>query len=97
MTTNRWLARVEGQKLGFYWAIAAIVGAASISASAAEKPQRLLLPILFMIAYAWAGYRNARFSASHPALHSTRIAQLADSVYFLGFLWTLWPLLILSF
>ncbi len=93
MTTNRWLARVEGQKLGFYWAIAAIVGAASISASAAEKPQRLLLPILFMIAYAWAGYRNARFSASHPALHSTRIAQLADSVYFLGFLWTLWALI----
>ncbi|HEU0140962.1 MAG TPA: hypothetical protein VFQ79_14660 [Bryobacteraceae bacterium] len=93
MTTSRWLARVEGQKLGFYWAIAAIVGAASISASAAEKPQRLLLPILIMIAYAWAGYRNARFSASHPALHSARVAQLADSVYFLGFLWTLWALI----
>ncbi|NLT68655.1 MAG: hypothetical protein GXX84_18830 [Acidobacteria bacterium] len=46
-----------------------------------------------MMGYAVCGYQFARQSEGFPALKASRIGQLADSLYFLGFLWTLWALI----
>ncbi len=90
---DRWRERVEGQKVAFLWAVAAIAGALSISLAPPEQARRLVLPMLVMFAYALAGYRHTKAAGSQPALRATRVAQLADSLYFLGFLWTLWALI----
>jgi hypothetical protein len=55
-------------------------------------PLRLWIPVALMMIYAWCGYRHTR-SEQLPALKSARTSQLADSIYFLGFLWTLWALI----
>jgi hypothetical protein len=83
------------------WAVCALGGGAVISATssaASAAPQltpfltlRLTLPVLVMVFYAWRGYRAV--SGDPPPLRMSRIGQLADSIYFLGFLWTLWALI----
>jgi len=45
-----------------------------------------------MVWFCWSGYRNAK-TTTQPGLRSTQMAQLADSVYFLGFIWTLYALI----
>ncbi len=45
-----------------------------------------------MLWYCAVRYRGSR-TAAGPALRSTQVAQLADSVYFLGFFWTLFALI----
>lgn len=55
---------------------------------------RLAAPVLIMAFYALDGSRHARREKEQaPLLYSARIGQLADSLYFLGFLWTLWALI----
>jgi hypothetical protein len=55
---------------------------------------RLSAPVAIMVAYALDGSRYAkRDKAQAPLLYTIRIGQLADSLYFLGFLWTLWALI----
>jgi hypothetical protein len=53
---------------------------------------RLGLPVLLMFSYAWSGHRFAN-KANLKTVRAARIGQLADSIYFLGFLWTLWALI----
>jgi hypothetical protein len=55
---------------------------------------RLGAPVLIMAFYALDGSRHAaREKQQAPLLYAARIGQLADSLYFLGFLWTLWALI----
>src|SRR6266850_1447607 len=50
---------------------------------------RLLFPIGILLAYAWRGYQYANSTPGLKTLRRARLGQLADSLYFLGFLWTL--------
>lgn len=87
-----WWSRVEGQRLAGAWALCTMLGALAISLSREVTVRRLVIPVGIMIAYAWFGYRNA-IRADTVVRRTTRIGQLADSLYFLGFLWTLWALI----
>jgi archaellum component FlaC len=86
-----WAASISGQQPAFAWAVAAILGVVAISAAPRVTIIRLLLPVSVMFIYVWLTY--PRDSSAAPGLRATRIAQLADSAYFLGFLWTLWALI----
>ena len=74
------------------WAISAGLGAFAISASKGVAMPRLGIPIFLMLTYAFLGYQRATL-ASTPMIRAARLGQLADSLYFLGFLWTLWALI----
>lgn len=89
---DNWRARMQGQKPAFYWAIAGVIGAVSIRLANPQSSERLVVPTLTLLGYAWVAYRHVN-RAAEPALRSARLAQLADSLYFLGFLWTLWALI----
>ncbi len=89
---RNWWERVKGQRLAALWATATMAGALSISISPGVKPQRLMIPIAIMLLYAIGGHRNA-MKANTAARKTARVGQLADSVYFIGFLWTLWALI----
>jgi len=54
---------------------------------------RLSLPVVILLTYAWLGYDYAENNNESPKARAARIGQLADSLYFLGFLWTLWALI----
>lgn len=54
---------------------------------------RLLLPVAILLAYAWRGYEYANRTGGLRTLRRARLGQLGDSLYFLGFLWTLWALI----
>lgn len=86
-----WAVKISGQQPAFAWAVAAILGGVSISAAPRDTFVRLLLPVGVMFTYVWLTY--PRESVGGPGLRATRVAQLADSAYFLGFLWTLWALI----
>jgi hypothetical protein len=87
------------------WAIAALSGAflITLTNSRAAGPEgvdsglfilmRLALPVLVMAGYAWRGYLFAERAREFPALRAAQVGHLADSLYFLGFLWTLWALI----
>lgn len=88
---RKWQARFGGEQPAFAWAVTAIAGAASISfAPPTHSVIRLFLPVFVMSVYVFVTYPKGRLAAGWRA---SRIAQLADSVYFLGFLWTLWALI----
>jgi predicted nucleic acid-binding Zn-ribbon protein len=53
---------------------------------------RLSVPVLVMIVYAAIEFNRAKRSGL-DTLRAVRIGQLADSLYFIGFLWTLWALI----
>jgi hypothetical protein len=93
VSLRRWRVDLPGQRLAFAWAIAAGLGALSISAIPSVGLIRFLLPVGIMVGYAWFAYPRHSPSAIATPLRSARIAQLADSLYFLGFLWTLWALI----
>jgi DNA anti-recombination protein RmuC len=80
------------QQLAVFWALCACGGGFAIWASQGLVVQRLLIPVAIMFFFGWRGYVHANRARS-PLLRATRIAQLADSLYFLGFLWTLWALI----
>jgi hypothetical protein len=88
---RNWRTAISGQQPAFAWAIAAFLGAAAISAAPRDTVVRLLLPVGVMFAYVWVTY--PRDSGAGQGLQAARIAQLGDSAYFLGFLWTLWALI----
>src|SRR5687768_9753545 len=50
---------------------------------------RLSVPVFVMLMYAATEYKRATRSGL-DTLRAVRIGQLADSLYFIGFLWTLW-------
>lgn len=88
---QKWQAKFSGEYSAFAWAFTAVLGAITISL---EPPTRnilrLFLPVFVMGAYTWLSYPRGVMVVGWRA---ARIAQLADSVYFLGFLWTLWALI----
>jgi uncharacterized protein YoxC len=88
-TQRNWSAIISGQQPAFAWAVATVLGGLSISVVPTDTVVRLLVPVGVMFIYVWLIYpRNL------PAgLRAARIAQLADSAYFMGFLWTLWALI----
>lgn len=88
---RNWAFNISGQKPAFAWALAAFLGGAVISAAPRDTVVRLLLPVAVMFTYVGIAY--PRDSGPEAGLRSARIAQLADSAYFLGFLWTLWALI----
>jgi archaellum component FlaC len=88
---RNWRAAVSGEQPAFAWAVAACLGAISISAAPRDTLVRLILPVAVMVVYVWVTY--PREASASVGLRATRIAQLADSAYFLGFLWTLWALI----
>ena len=86
--------KTRGRKMAIVWLMITILGGIVISLTTQERVLRLLIPVGLMLAYALYGYRRHVESAGKlVALRSTRVGQLADSVYFLGFLWTLWALI----
>jgi hypothetical protein len=72
-----------GREVGWWWAAAAMGGALLISLTTGVSVIRLALPVAVMVFYAAAAYR----------LPNVDVPKLADSVYFMGFLWTLWALI----
>ena len=74
----------ERHDLAWAWALAAIVGAVAISLVPEQYPlARMLGPIAIMLGYLSVAVTRSKFSTT----------KVADSVYFMGFLWTLWALI----
>jgi hypothetical protein len=86
-----WQDRTRGRKLASYWLATSIVGAFAIATTLGIP--RLLLPVALLLVYSWLGYRHVQRAGGFVALRSARVSQLADSLYFLGFLWTLFALI----
>ena len=77
--------QVKGSNAGVAWILAAVVGAAAISVSynSSSGIVRLSTPCAIMLVYfAWGWNQQSRNSE-----------KLADSLYFLGFIWTLYALI----
>jgi hypothetical protein len=94
------IAKILAKKSAQQWIVAAVLGGVAISwfgTPEIGKSQstffRLSIPVLIIAIYAWSGHKNLRSVINYPALRTARVGQLADSVYFLGFLWTLWALI----
>src|SRR5436190_15660759 len=77
----QWKAHASGARPAFAWAITCITGAVAISIFPVTNIVRLVAPVLCMAAYAWVTYPRLL----PPGLRAARVAQLADSAYFLGF------------
>lgn len=86
---RQWRADASGRHSAFAWAIAAVAGAACISLAPSDNSIRLVLPLAIMVGFAWIAYPRSGSSG----MKSSRAIQLADSTYFMGFLWTLWALI----
>jgi hypothetical protein len=87
-----WRANIAGQRPAFAWAVTACLGAGLISAIPPERVfVRLVLPVGVMVTYVWLSYPRGASAVAGWA--TARVSQLADSAYFLGFLWTLWALI----
>jgi uncharacterized protein YukE len=81
---NRTRVRAERYDLGFAWMTAAVAGALAISFIPDQiGGYRLVAPLVAMAAYVIFAFSRAQ--------HNT--LRVADSVYFLGFIWTLWALI----
>src|SRR5271157_5762082 len=91
-TDRKWRAIISGKRSAFAWAVTACLGAISISLAPRDNDiVRLLLPIGIMVSYVRLTYPPP--SSEGTPWGAARISQLADSAYFLGFLWTLWALI----
>lgn len=95
-----WAAKILARKSAARWMTAAILGGISISSfgmPAIDDSQaiflRLAIPIVIIVIYTWSGYKDAQSVSKYPILRNARVGQLADAIYFLGFLWTLWALI----
>jgi hypothetical protein len=96
---EEWLEKIR-RKPAERWIIAVLLGGIAISwlgTPESGKSQSILLrlsiPVMIIAIYAWYGYKGVQSVSNYPALRNARVGQLADSVYFLGFLWTLWALI----
>jgi len=91
----RVFAFLVSRQLGMAWVTAVILGAAVISSNPNVTPQRLVIPVVIMLAYgAFVFNRWAElFATASQAYKQSIVAQLADSMYFMGFVWTLWALI----
>jgi hypothetical protein len=70
--------------LAIAWCVSTLAGAAMISLlSRTSDALRTTLPVIVMMTYLAIALTRSRFSTS----------KVADSVYFMGFLWTLWALI----
>jgi hypothetical protein len=74
---------LHANALAFAWMLAAMVGAGTITVLSAQSGWRLVAPPVIMLLYLGYGYYS-------PGRNT---AKLADSIYFLGFLWTLYALI----
>jgi esterase/lipase len=81
---------MRAHKLAICWLIVTVLGGTFISCTTGVL--RFLL-VLLMLVYARCGYVYAKSAGALVALRQARVGQLADSLYFLGFLWTLWALI----
>jgi gas vesicle protein len=86
---TQWKAQICGVQPAFAWATTALAGTVAISIFPVTNIVRLVAPVFCMAAYTWVTYPRML----PPGLQAARVAQLADSAYFLGFLWTLWALI----
>jgi septal ring factor EnvC (AmiA/AmiB activator) len=87
-----WLHKLEGYKLGVLWFSITVLGALLIHFSSGQT-FRLLSPIILLLIYLFYGYKHVKSAGELFALKQARLGQLADSIYFLGFLWTLFALI----
>jgi len=77
---KQYAQRVLSEKrLALMWLLAFLLGMIFMALSPAERPARLLLPIAVMVAYCGVGLR----------IKERNNEKFADSLYFMGFLWTL--------
>ncbi|MBI4428094.1 MAG: hypothetical protein HY562_03135 [Ignavibacteriales bacterium] len=86
-----WETKLQARKLAIMWFTTTILGMLFISLTSGAS--RLFIPILLLSTYAWYGYKYVESAGELIALRQARVGQLADSVYFLGFLWTLYALI----
>ncbi len=94
---TQWALFLHNKQLGLAWVAAALLGALLISSSNAMDLKRFCAPVVVMIVYAIVVFNRGqdlfKSAAGSSSYQNALIAQLADSVYFLGFLWTLWALI----
>ena len=86
-----WESKIEGRKLAVWWLFTSLMGILFISLT--SNTLRLVIPVFLLVIYSWYGYKYVRTSRGLVALWQARVRQLADSIYFLGFLWTLYSLI----
>jgi esterase/lipase len=86
-----WEVKIRGHKLAAMWSMTAILGMVFISTTTGIP--RLLIPVVLLATYAWYGNKHVESAGDLVALRTARVGQLADSLYFLGFLWTLYALI----
>lgn len=89
------LQRLQTKQLGVAWALAVLVGALVISKSGTTTARHLVWPVIILISYALFAVNrwSALFGEATEAFKQSIVAQIADSIYFMGFLWTLWALI----
>jgi hypothetical protein len=94
---SKWTLFVYNKQLGLAWVVAALFGVFVISMSQQLDAKRFFLPVLIMLVYSIVAFNRGheifKSVGSSDSYQNTLISQLADSVYFLGFLWTLWALI----
>jgi hypothetical protein len=87
----------RNKALGVAWVMAALAGAICISLTESIQPSRLLAPVAVMAIYGIYSYNVLQTMAKRAGLSDAYkrnvAAQIADSLYFIGFLWTLWALI----
>ncbi len=76
------LGEVQAHNLTVIWVGCVIAGGVAISALWGVRQWRLAIPLLIMLGYFVYGI----------TLRNRNTQQFADSMYFMGFLWTLWAL-----
>ena len=93
--TPRVFAFIESRQLGVAWVISVLLGAIVISSNPSVNPQRLLVPVAIMLGYGLFVFNrwSDLFATSSEAYKLSIVGQLADSMYFMGFVWTLWALI----
>jgi len=91
----RIFAVLESRQLGVAWVVAAILGALVISSTPGINPPRLIIPVGIMVAYGVFVFNRSSglFATASEAYRHSLVGQLADSMYFMGFVWTLWALI----
>jgi hypothetical protein len=92
---HRAVSFLRANQLGFLWVVAVLFGVVVISSSPDVTLGRLVVPVLIMVGYAILAFNTAvsLFAGSSAAYRSSIDSQLADSMYFMGFVWTLWALI----
>jgi hypothetical protein len=87
---RNWQFQISGRQSAYAWLLAALLGALAISAAPRQGDIRLFTPVAIMVLYVLISYPRGSVTVG---LIEARVTQLADSAYFLGFLWTLWALI----